>query len=339
MKALLSVLFLCYLIQLNGQYTSPFNNEVVKTDSTGDYSFIISGHFYGGSSNTTGYPANTLLAHIDEFNASDAIMLVCLGDLFMDVRNDIPKYESSLFSKLKVPLLNSVGNHDLSGDVYQQNFGETVFGFELGDDYHIVVDTEVSDGDLNEKQTDVLRQALAKAYENVFVYSHRTIWKKMYPEMDGIFEDNTQSMTGNNFESEIYPILSEVGLTSKVYWFSGSLGDAPASFFYHKDNNITYVATAIRALPRDAVLEVSVQNGDVEFKTKSLTGQELEPLEYYNVDFWQSTSSKPPFNWRLLPLYAKQTVFSWSFLWGILFSASFIGGVLFFKRRRKRRAA
>src|SRR5688500_16545784 len=89
---------------------SPFNHKAVQIDSTGSYSFIVSGHFYGDGTNKTGYPANTLLANLDHINESDACMLICLGDLFMDIKNEIPNYQMSLFDKLEIPLFNAVGN-------------------------------------------------------------------------------------------------------------------------------------------------------------------------------------------------------------------------------------
>ncbi|MCB9223443.1 MAG: hypothetical protein H6582_04635 [Crocinitomicaceae bacterium] len=304
-----------------GQYVSPFNQKEVVTDSTGDYSFTVSGHFHGQSSNTTGYPVNTLLAHLDWINDEGGVMLVSLGDLFLDVTNDIPNYEESLFKDLEIPLVNAVGNHDLTDNIYQDHFGETNFYFELGNDLHIVFDTEMNDGDLDEDQLDFLLKATENNYDNVFIYTHRTIWKGMYAEMDGIFEDNTQSILTNNFESEVYPLIEKIAKKSSVFWFSGSLGEAPASFFYHEDANVTYIATAIRGLKRDAMLQVSVNDGQVNFTTHSLTGQDLAPLPTYNVQFWQDNVGRKPFNWRLLPLHIKNTLLSWSFWWGVLFGA------------------
>lgn len=319
------ICLLTYLLLFQGtnwaQYTSPFNQYTVKTDSMGAYAFIVSGHFHGSSYNQSGFPANTLLANLDWINASDSKMLVCLGDLFMDVGNDIPNYEKALFSKLDLPLINAVGNHDLSGDVYQQHFGETYFSFELGNDIHFVIDTEINDGDLNEDQLSMLRKALDKEFENVFIYAHRTIWKDAYEEMDGLFKDNTQSLTGNNFEDQVLPILKEISEQSEVYWFSGSLGSAPASFFYHETKEVTYIATAIRSLPRDAMLIVNVDvNGEVVFETKTLTKEPVEPLESYTIEYWKGDSGDSSFNWRLVPLYFKNMLTHRYFWYGVGYS-------------------
>jgi hypothetical protein len=304
--------------------TSPFNHVDLESDSTNNYSFIVTGHFYGNQSNQTGYPCNTLLAHIDWMNQSEAKAVFCLGDLFGNVATDIEKYEQSFFTKLDKPLFNAVGNHDLKNDIYQTHFGETFYYFEINNDLHIVLDTELDNGNIEGKQTQMLKEALkevnSKQINNVFIYAHRTLWAKHFDELNGLFKDNTQSVLGNNFKSEVLPILNEIKKQSKVYWFSGSIGgDAPASFFYFPKDDVTFIGTAIRGLPRDAVLMVEVLNGVVNFKTVSLTNQTLKKLQDYNVDFWQNNNGEQPFNYRLIPLYVKQVLLSKYFWYGFFF--------------------
>ena len=319
---------------------SAFNNKPVKVDSTGNYSFIVSGHFHGGSTNRTGYPTNTLLANLDWINESDNCMLISLGDLFLDVSNDISQYESSFFSKLKKPMFNAVGNHDLTGDIYQNNFGETYFYWLINNDIHIILDTELDDGSIKNEQLAMLKEVKeltqTQNINNVFIYAHRTLWAKTYSELDLLFQDNTQSVLGNNFESDVLPILKDIETRSQVYWFSGSIGDAPASFFQFKSDGIQYIATAIRGLPRDAVLIVNVNSkGEVNFETKTFTNQELMPFENYNVEYWnENIGKKEPFNFRLIPLYVKQNLLRPAFWYG--FSIMLIISLVFYWRKRKK---
>lgn len=344
MKTSLSilVLFFCFSLDSVAQQVSTFNQREVIIDSTGNYSFIISGHFYGDGTNKSGYPANTLLANLDWINESDACMLICLGDLFMDVENDAPKYKSSLFEELEIPLFNAVGNHDLSGNFYQMSYGPTYFYFQTGKDIHVILNTELDNGDISDDQlkflTQVSKDCQKSKFNNVFVYGHRTIWKETYPELEGLFEDNTQSVTSTNYKDEVLPIAKTIAQNSNLYWFAGSLGDAPASFFYFQDqpNKITYIATAIRALLRDAVLIVNVKNGDVSFETRSLTNQKVEPLTNYNVDFWKSTSAAEPFNYKLIPLYIKNVLVSRLFWYGIGFAFLLVAGYKFVRRKKSK---
>ena len=297
---------------------SPFNGLVPTTDSLGNYSFFISGHFHGSSSNQSNFPASTLLANLDKINASDAKMMICLGDLFMDIRNDTANYQWCLFDKLKMPLYNAVGNHDLGGNTYSEKYGRTWFSFTLGTDLHLILDTEKDNGDILRDQLKFVTDQLefAADYSNIFIYTHRTVWKDSYTEMEGIFDDNTQSLGATNFESELLPVVAKAAQKSSVFWFSGSMGDAPASFFYHRDGTrkITYIATAIRDLPRDAILKVIVKDDDVQFETVSLTGQKLISLEEYGVEYWNSNSGKEPFKWKLLPYYFK-SAFTHPYFW------------------------
>lgn len=342
-KIVIIILILISGVYSYGQYKSPFNNRQIQNDSTGSYAFVVSGHFYGDRNNRSRFPANTLLANLEWINGAENDMLVCLGDLFKDISNDIPGYETALFDKLEIPLVNAVGNHDLTGSVYQDNYGETSFFFELNGDIHLILDTEEFDGDIEGKQLDYLKEIKQKSEQgnvnNVFIYTHRTVWSKAYDEMDGLFTDNTQSITGTNYESDVLPILKEIGEKSNVYWFSGSLGTAPASFFHFKDeeSNVTIIATAIRSLPRDAVLRVSVNQGKVSFETKSLTGQDLLSLEEYDVAYWQTEVGEEPFNWKLVPYYMQLTVMHRYFWYGVIFTVLGMLSFRFVKRRLKRR--
>lgn len=343
LKYLFFILVLWSYAVVNAQYTSPFNGRSIQADSTGSYSFVVSGHFYGDGTNKSHFPANTLLANMDVFNQPDIKMLVCLGDLFKDISNEIPNYEKSFFDRLEIPLINTVGNHDLTGSIYQDNYGETAFMFEVGGDIHLILDTERDNGDIEDEQLDLLKETLEKTEKgevnNVFIYTHRTVWKDAYPEMDGLFLDNTQGLTGTNYESEVLPLLKSISEKSQVFWFSGSLGVAPASFFYFHDEaqNVKIIGTAIRTLPRDAVLRVNVNQDEVSFETISLTGQELLPLESYDVDFWQNEVGAEPFNWKLIPYYMELAVTHRYFWYGFGSSLITLLSIWFFLKRRRRK--
>jgi hypothetical protein len=319
-KRFVAILFLFFALVAKAQI-SPFNKALVQVEDTANFSFLVSGHFYGASSNQSGYPASTLLASLDMLNKSDAAFVMCLGDMFMDVRNDIPNYINSLFSKLEKPLFNAVGNHDLSSDeVYQKKFGDTYFSFIKGINAFVVLDTEKDDGSIKHEQLKMLSDVLnSTSIKNVFVFSHRLIWAEQDEVLSPLFSGNTRSYISNNFSKEVLPLLETS--SKHIYWFSGSLGgNAPSSFFYHPySKNITYIATAIRDLPRDAVLEVQLKNDEVHFNTVSLTRQELKPLEEYNLEFWQANKPKAKvFNKRLLPLYIKNMLKHWMFWTGVI---------------------
>jgi hypothetical protein len=302
---------------VSGQIRSPFNNLPV-TDSSLTYSFIVSGHFHGASNNTSTYPAATLLANIDTINKSQAAFLMCLGDMFLDVNEDyIKHYKKSLFDRLKIPLFNAVGNHDVSnGNLYSRIYGSTYYTFKIGKALFIVLDTEINDGSIRNEQLqmfiDVFNKNKIDNFKNVFVFSHRPIWAEHIPRYSKLFKENTRTLIGeNNFETEIQPIIKKAAKSVNVFWISGSMGSGPSSFFYDKneETNITYMQTAIRDTPRDAMLQVNIIDGKVFLSGFPLTGQVIEPIEKHNVSYWESNLVTPAsFNFRLLPLYVKQMI-------------------------------
>lgn len=344
MKFVVQIILLFTVLQVGAQnVTSKINNKSILTDSLGDYSFLVSGHFYGGRSNQTGFPVNTILANIDWINNSNTIMLMSLGDMFMDVRNDIPNYKVSLFNKLNIPIFNAVGNHDISSDVYQSNFGETFFYFQISNDIHVVLDTELNDGSIKNEQLEFLKEIKGlvnsnNKIENVFIYTHRTIWARSYSDLDRLFLNNTQSLLGNNYESDVLPIIQAIQSKVQVVMFSGSLGDAPASFFNYKSHDsIQYVATAIRGLKRDAVLLVTKKESKISYSVKSLTKQPLNKFESYDFEFWNQNLGKiEKFNYRLIPLKIKNTVTSIDFWIGGIVILIGIGVMKLFRKLKNK---
>lgn len=329
------------------QVTSPFNKLTIK-DSIANYSFIVSGHFHGASTNVSTFPASSLLANIDTLNSSGASFIMSLGDMFLDVNEKyLDHYKKSLFDKLKIPLFNAVGNHDVSnGNLYETVFGTTFFLFQRKSELYVILNTEVNDGSIKGEQLEFFKEAIASAssgeIENVFIFSHRPVWAEQIEKYHDLFVGNTRTAFGkNNFSDEILPLLNTISGNKNVFWLSGSMGGGPASFFYDKDanTNITFIQTAIRDVPRDAVLKVSVNDGKVIFSGISFTGEQLKPVEDYDLKFWSKTAApEESFNFRLLPLLIFQ-IFSHYYFWIGLFCGVilFLIASIILKKWRKRK--
>ena len=354
---LITFLLLLSFVSAQAQ-RSPFNGlEVLPADSTGHYRILIGGHFHGESTNRSGYPAATLLANLDTINKLGANLFLSTGDLFMDPVNDMPRYQRALFSKLKMPLFNAPGNHDRSGRINGRLTGMIPCGRkcihmdpshdikgscipsdsdDVFFDYAYFLDTESDDGSIVGAEFEVLEMFAGKVMfidsGNVFFISHRPIWSEDDPQYSPLFKDNTRSLTGTNFQKDVYPLLEKIAEHAHVYWISGSLGgSAPSSIFFqeHAKNNlsrhggITYIQCAIRDEPRDALLIADVYPDTVKWSSFSLTGQKLLAPEAYNAAWWREHIGKSEgFNWRLLPYLVKTTVLRKEFWWGVL------GGVL-----------
>jgi hypothetical protein len=328
----------------DSQIISPFNSLEVK-DTSPVYSVIVSGHFHGASNNESTYPAATLLSNIDTINSLKSSFLISLGDMFIDVNEMYLKhYQKSLFNKLGIPLFNAVGNHDLSnGNLYEKKYGKTFFSFYKGSELYIVLNTEVNDGSIKNEQLsffkDEMQKAIQDSIKNIFIFSHRPIWAEQIKKYEKLFRDNTRSSFGkNNFSSVVFPILKNLSNKKNIYWISGSMGGGPASFFYDKDedSHITFMQTAIRDLPRDAILLINLNNGAVCMKGISLTGESLLPVEKYDLSYWNKTILKErQFNYRLLPLYIKSMLLSIYFWVGFIVAIIFIFSIILIKEKWK----
>lgn len=321
---------------------SPFNNRLLSLPDAGSYHFIVTGHLHGASSSRSGFPASSFLANIDTLNKLQPAFMVSLGDLFLDVTEEnIANYERCFFKKINYPFFNVVGNHDVN-DLYDKRFGRRFYSFTIGSEMFIFLDTEANDGSIVDQQYKFLEMHLQEAgtnagIKNVFVFSHRPVWAENSPRFSNYFRDNTRSTLANNFDSGIKPLLIGLARVKNVYWMSGSLGSAPASFFYAKEEgaNLVYIQTAIRDLPRDAALQVMVNNGNVMLKGFSFNGRELKKVTEYNESYWKSiTPEEEKFNYRLIPLYTKQAITHWYF-WTGFAAAVFLAIVLYLYRRRR----
>lgn len=304
------------LLNVNSFAQKGLNEVELNVLDSSNYSFVVSGHFYGNQRNLSGYPASSVLGNIDLLTQNQSF-IITLGDMFLDVKNDIPFYQKSFFSKVNIPIFNAVGNHDLTADIYQENFGKTFFSYRIGTTEYVILDTEMNDGSIKGEQLELLKTALSSNSENLLIFAHRPIWAESDSELSHLFKDNTHSLISNNYKSEVLPLLEQSN--KNIYFFGGSIGSAaPASFFYHKkQENITYVATAIRDFKRDAILEVKIDNNSISFNPISLNDQNLKTLEAYDLSFWGANKGKT-FNYRLLPLYVKQMLLGYQFWVGVV---------------------
>jgi len=327
---------------------SPYTGvPVVPPDSTGNYRLLIGGHFHGSSTNSSGFPAATLLANIETLNATGANVFLSTGDLFLRPDRDSVRFTTALFDKLELPLFNAPGNHDLEGSAYHSATRMPVM-IPMGEDRILLLDTERDNSDVNGDQLQQIKDAEQAAteglLEHLFIISHRPVWSEGEPKYGDLFSGNTRSLTGSNFTKEVLPILRRIAKYAEVFWISGSMaGRAPASIFFQQhEPNITFIQSAIRDELRDAVLIVDVRitplspaalrDGEgqgpasrrdrvrekgVSWTGLSLTGQPLEPVQIYDAAWWKAHQGTPePFHWRRIPYLIKTAVTNLNYWYG-----------------------
>lgn len=118
---------------------------------------------------------------------------VYLGDIVWDTMPLFEKHKSAMES-LNIPVYTAIGNHDyvkeLSGDsetasAYENSFGPAYYGFNLGNNYFIVLDNIIYDTnkkyseDLDDQQTEWLSKyaEIIPPGAEVYVVMHATINK------------------------------------------------------------------------------------------------------------------------------------------------------------------
>jgi len=322
MRFLTLIFFFAITGSTDADLPSPFNGLRFSVDTTGNYSFVVGGHFYGKGSTNSGFPASTVLGGLERIRSFGPNALFITGDLFLNVELDSANYSRVLFDVLPFPVYNAVGNHDLDGDHYS-HFEPTFFSFQVGDDHFMVLDTEMDNGSIEGEQFDMFKSMIEAANQanagNLFVFSHRPVYVHGEPEFDHLLKNNTRSLTGNNFRTDLLPLIA--GLEGvDVYWFSGSMGGgSPSSFLYHEGYGMTSILTAIRDTRKDAVLGVTVEHGAVSFTTIPLGINKTKPVDYYDLKFWQKNLGKDEgFNYRLIPYYIRSTITHRAYWIGVL---------------------
>ena len=287
---------------------SPFNERSLDlaSDRT-SYSFLIGGHLYGAPENSSSvFPSSSLLANLDPINATRADFFMGLGDIIWrsyDV--EMPLFKRSFAAKLKMPLFNVVGNHEMVfRRLYERDLGKTYYRFTYGGDGFIVLDTELIPGAVTGMQLGFFKESLKETrrnprIKNIFVFSHRLIWavkseryRVVYQHINnkGSYEEN------NNFDEEILPALQETAAEKPLYWISGDIGCSwtlPAFWDTDADADITFLGTGMGDTRRDLVVEITRSElGVLSFAVLPMTGGERLPLDHYSLEYWEDYFSR-----------------------------------------------
>lgn len=210
---------------------------------------------------------------------------ILTGDM---VFMDSDKHWDSLHTDLKllgIPIYKAPGNHELirKRKEYESRFGKTYSSFIQNGDLFIFLDPLLDKWSITEKQLEFLKSTLSKNKAldgNIFVFFHQLLWWSPDNKFKNI-EPNWIGYRGDscNFESVVLPLFENTNLP--VYMFAGDIGAYPDknSFFYHKEKNITLVASGMGGNKKDNFLIIKV-NGTkkVEIEMVTLNGEDVNAL-------------------------------------------------------------
>ena len=321
------------LLLAEKQVKSPLNNLILNcNEKIEGYSFLVSGHIYCPNKKSI-YPAKSIVSNISLLNNADAGFMVLLGDIIQRTgRREIRALRDSFLMKLNFPVFNAPGNHDLSNrEVYKEYFGKTFFSFQYSTELFIFLDTEISDGKIEGDQLNFIMKNIEHCKEssqikNIFIFSHRLLWAIGNAPYSSIIPFVNRPLAHHNKANTISAIILPQlkSLAGKnVYFVSGDVGVSwSLSLFYEKDktSNITYIATGIGDTQRDMICQVIVdKSGKINFKPISLTGQKLDGIEGYGLDYWEKYFRQKQGIKILTKIKNKLNTSGVEYFWGILF--------------------
>ena len=321
------------LLLAEQQVKSSLNNLTLYSKGEREkYSFLVAGHIYG-SHNKSIYPAASILANISLLNNAGAGFMVLLGDIVQRISGfEIEALKNSFLMKLNFPVFNAPGNHDMKNrKLYEEYFGKTFFSFQYSTELFIFLDTEISDGKLETGQLEFMIKNIehckkASRIKNIFVFSHRLLWaignepyNRIIPFVNYPLAHHNKA---NTISAIILPQLKSLA-GKNVYFVSGDVGCYwSLPLFYQEDttSNITYVAVGIGDTKKDLICRVTVdKSGKVIFKPISLTGEKLDSIECYGLDYWEKYFRQKQGIKILTKIKNKLNTSGVEYFWGILF--------------------
>ncbi len=270
-----------------------------------EYSFIAAGHIYGSHRSAQQgrvLPAASLVNNISLLKSLESDFFVSLGDSYWWPEfKYINSFISSIIATLDLPFIIAPGNHEIGDDVsiFCKQFGPLYYRFSYGLSEFIVLNTGLNGkAFLDDVQLSFLMSVIQSLNEteelkHLFILSHKFIWAPEDSVMQVISKDriegeNYRQYNDTNFSKHVLPVLKMA--KKPIYWITGDL--KPLPLFFHKKNNITYIATHIYDVVEDAVIQVKISKDNVTFHPISLSGKNLEPIEHYNVKYWEDWYAK-----------------------------------------------
>lgn len=286
-----AILLLFMIVALNG--CSQTND-----DESNAYSFFVAGHVYGypGETETNNgvHPPFKQKLEIIK-NNPDIKFGVFTGDIVFDAlkENEWDEVDEDIaFINKKVYF--APGNHDVGSakkrDIFTRRYGPTYQSFVYEEDLVIILDPNLKRWNIEGDQLTWLKEQLnpnKNTVRNIFVFFHQLLWWTPENEFKSYPPNSTSGGEGNNnFFTEVYPLFRDLG--KPTYMFAGDTGVYERGIMYHKDKNVTFIASGMGGRKQDNFVIANIDpKGLVSFQLVSLNTEdsnELGKLENYTLN-------------------------------------------------------
>ena len=297
-KVIKFFLFFIFAIINANEIEYSINKIPLTNNNKYNYKFLVAGHTYGSPSNKRSlFPSPSLISNIDMIDSMDIDFMVLLGDSYW--KSDsiyINNFKKSFLNKISCPVFNVVGNHELFGEIYyEEYFDKTFYSFVYSNDLFVFLNSEKY---LN-KQNRFLEKIITSVKKDhtinrIFLFSHKLLWVINEPKYKNVYKGLNSNIGYEDkllYKQMIFDFIHKID--NPIVWFAGDIGLAhslPILYDYNRENNIEYLATGLGNTEADNIILVEINKDQprANFKEISLTGIKLNPIKSYNVEYWNS---------------------------------------------------
>lgn len=293
-SALVALLLGLLTVGVEAQPFEPiFAADVEHAESMADtYRFFVVGHAYGAHTRkpqiygANPFPASSLLANLEVLGDHDLGFFV--GDVVQECGpNSLAQFKRQIADRLDFPIFNAMGNHDNCPAYTDHHTGD--FAFAIGSDVFVVL-SAMSRGQIVFLAQRIEDGLAAPGPVRFFVFTHRPYWVTLAPELERAGRRaNIGIKPDPGLAARLAPLLTAVERAdgARLYWFAGDVGSSTSYpiLFHQLGCCVQLMATALYENAMDNFLRVEVDPRDVRIEVRSLTGEDLAPLEHYDVDW------------------------------------------------------
>ena len=272
------------------------------SSTTDEVRLLVFSHAYGSPARgktQTPLPSPALTAKCKELAALRPKAVVSVGDFVYYYHPESLAATTEVFRSLGAPVINAVGNHEMSErEKYIERFGNTFGALRLNKTLMITLDTELDPWQISGEQLKWLQECLALApaagIERLLIFAHKLIFSvgnERYGPLLASANGFKPWPGVSNFAEQVLPLLlAFTSLGHELLWVGGDIG-VPWSYglFYDHDpkSGITYLCTGMGDQPWDNVLELSLPlAGKTKIRVIPLTANALPGLDECGPAAW-----------------------------------------------------
>ncbi|MFY0603246.1 MAG: metallophosphoesterase [Flavobacteriaceae bacterium] len=250
------------------------------------YSFFVAGHTYGKPGTTKLGLYDMFTTKFDLLNKEKELKFgILTGDIVR--KADVPSWDAvdKDLEALSAPVYFARGNHDGNLKFFEKRYGKSYKAFKEGNDIHVILDSNISEWNINGHQLEFLKSILRdlKNIRNIFIYVHHIIWWNETEFYTPYINSRDRMSKNLTFWTELAPLLRSTN--KPVFLFAGDVGAFDhknpkyQSYSFVRRANLTLITSGMGGGKKDNFLIGDVlHDGNVKFRMIHLNGNDINGL-------------------------------------------------------------